>query len=215
MKKIRILIADDHGMIRQGLRAVIEARREWEICGEAADGRAAVELAAKLKPDVCIMDVTMPELNGIEATRQIIARNPTTAVLIQTMHDSDTLAQEILSAGARGYLLKQDAPELLPRAIEAVSTGRAFFTPRVADLIMRNFGDKSATPAQPQSRLTPRERELVQILAEGKSNKEAAAALGISVATVETHRKNVMSKLQLRSPADLVRYAIRNNFIQP
>jgi DNA-binding NarL/FixJ family response regulator len=214
MKKTRIFVADDHGLIREGLRAVISANREWELCGEAADGRTAVELAAKLKPDICVLDVTMPELNGIEATRQIVARHPATAVLILTMHDSESLAQEILAAGARGYLLKNDAPELLPRAIESLALGRAFFTPRVADLVLRNFGDKSAAPAQPQSRLTPRERELVQLLAEGKSNKEAAAALGISVATVETHRKNVMSKLQLHSPADLVRYAIRNNLAQ-
>jgi DNA-binding NarL/FixJ family response regulator len=212
MKKLRILIADDHGMIRQGIRAVIATRRDWELVGEAADGRAAVALAAKLQPDVCVLDVTMPELNGIEAARQIVAQRPQTAVLIQTMHDSESLAQEILSTGARGYLLKNDAPELLPQAIEAVAAGRAFFTPRVTDMVMRNLGGKTAAP---QSRLTPRERELVHLLAEGKSNKEAAAVLGISVATVETHRKNVMSKLELRSSADLVRYAIRNGLIEP
>ncbi|MFO1488256.1 MAG: response regulator transcription factor [Verrucomicrobiota bacterium] len=215
MKKIRILIADDHGMIREGLRAVIAAHRDWECVGEAPNGRVAVELAAKLKPDVCIMDVTMPELNGLEAARQIVARRPETAVLVQTMHDSESLAQEILAAGARGYLLKNDAPELLAQAIESVAAGRAFFTPRVAEMVLRNFGGKSEPGAPPEGRLTPRERELVQLLAEGKSNKEAADVLGISVNTVETHRKNVMSKLQLRSAADLVRYAIRNGLTHP
>lgn len=213
-KKLRILIADDHGMIRQGLGAVIAARNDWELCGEAANGRNAVELAAKLKPDICVLDVTMPELNGIEATRQIVAQRPATAVLIQTMHDSEALAQEILAAGARGYLLKSDAPELLPQAIDALAAGRAFFTPRVSEMMLRNFAGPAPAPARPQCRLTPRERELVQLLAEGKSNKESAELLGISVGTVETHRKNVMSKLHLRSPADLVRYAIRNGLTE-
>ena len=214
MKKTRILIADDHGMIRQGLRAVIASRPDWELCGEAADGRLAVELALKLRPDLCILDVTMPALNGIEATRQIIAHCPGAAILIQTMHDSETLTQELLAAGARGCLLKNDAPELLPQAIDALLAGRAFFTPRVSEIILRNLGGQAGAP-QPQSRLTPRERELVQLLAEGKSNKAAADTLGISVSTVETHRKNVMSKLSLQSPADLVRYAIRNGLISP
>ncbi len=216
MKTIRILIADDHGMIRQGLRAAIAARREWEVCGEAENGRVAVELAKELRPDIVILDLTMPELNGLDATRKILAALPRTQVLIQTMHDSEALAQEVLAAGARGYLLKNDAPELLPQAIEALAAGRTFFTPKVSELVMRTLNDPSAVPAAaPRSRLTPRERELVQLLAEGKSNKEAADTLGITLNTVETHRKNVMSKLQLRSASDLVRYAIRNNLAQP
>lgn len=216
MKKLRILIADDHGMIRQGLRAVIAARREWELCGEAEDGRVAVELAKELRPDIVILDLTMPELNGLDTTRKILAALPRTQVLIQTMHDSEALAQEVLSAGARGYLLKNDAPELLPQAIEALAAGRTFFTPKVSELVMRTLNDPTAVPSDaPRSRLTPRERELVQLLAEGKSNKEAADTLGITLNTVETHRKNVMSKLRLRSASDLVRYAIRNNLAQP
>ncbi len=216
MKKLRILIADDHGMIRQGLRAVIEARKGWELCAEATNGRQAVELARQLRPDLVVLDLTMPETNGLDATRKIRETLPRTQVLILTMHDSEALAQEVLAAGARGYVLKNDAPELLPQAIEALAGGRMFFTPTVAELVMQNFMNPGAASGEaPRSRLTPREREIVQLLAEGKSNKETADALGISLNTVETHRKNVMSKLHLRSASDLVRYAIRNNLIQP
>jgi len=218
MKKLRILIADDHGMIRQGLRAVIAERRNWELCGEAGNGRQAVELARELRPELVVMDLTMPELNGLDATRKIREALPRAQVLILTMHDSETLAQEVLAAGARGYLLKNDAPELLPKAIEALASGRTFFTPKVSDLVMETLLDPSAAASRaegPRSRLTPRERELVQLLAEGKSNKEAAESLGISLNTVETHRKNVMSKLRLRSATDLVRYAIRNKLVEP
>jgi DNA-binding NarL/FixJ family response regulator len=215
MKKLRLLIADDHGMVRRGLRAVIEARREWEVCGEAENGRQAVELAKQLRPDVVVLDLTMPELNGLDAARRIRAALPGTQVLIQTMHDSEALAQEVLAAGARGYLLKNDAPEMLAQAIEALAVGRTFFTPKVSDLVMSGLAKPGSSPDAPRSRLTPRERELVQLLAEGKSNKEAADALGISLNTVETHRKNVMSKLRLRSAPDLVRYAIRNKLVEP
>jgi DNA-binding NarL/FixJ family response regulator len=215
MKKLRLLIADDHGMIRRGVRAAIEARREWEICGEAENGRQAVELAKQLRPDVVVLDLTMPELNGLDAARKIRAALPNTQVLIQTMHDSETLAQEVLAAGARGYLLKNDAPELLPQAIDALAAGRTFFSAKVSELVMSGLAKSGPTSEAPGSRLTPRERELVQLLASGKSNKQAADALGISLNTVETHRKNVMSKLDLRSASDLVRYAIRNKLVEP
>jgi DNA-binding NarL/FixJ family response regulator len=215
MKKLRLLIADDHGMVRRGLRAAIEARREWEVCGEAENGRQAVELAKQLRPDLVVLDLTMPELNGLDAARKIRAALPATQVLIQTMHDSEALAQEVLAAGARGYLLKNDAPEMLAQAIEALAAGSTFFTPKVSDLVMSSLARPGSNPEPPRSRLTPRERELVQLLAEGKSNKEAADALGISLNTVETHRKNVMSKLRLRSAPDLVRYAIRNKLVEP
>lgn len=216
MKKLRLLIADDHGMIRQGLKSLIETRKDWELCAEAENGRKAVELARQCQPDVAVLDITMPELNGLDATRQIRAALPATHVLILTMHDSDSLAREVLEAGARGYLLKNDAPELLPQAIEALAAGRAFFTSRISDFLFGSLAQpasaKSTEP--PRSRLTPREREIVQLLAEGKSNKETADALGISLNTVETHRKNVMSKLRLRSASDLVRYAIRNKLVE-
>jgi DNA-binding NarL/FixJ family response regulator len=215
MKKLRLLIADDHGMVRRGLRAAIEAHPGWEICGEAENGRQAVELAGQLRPDLVVLDLAMPELNGLDAARKIRATLPNAQVLIQTMHESEALAQEVLAAGARGYLLKNDAPEMLVQAIEALAAGRTFFTSKVSDLVMTGLAKHSSTPDPPRSRLTPRERELVQLLAEGKSNKEAADALGISLNTVETHRKNVMSKLRLRSTSDLVRYAIRNKLIEP
>jgi DNA-binding NarL/FixJ family response regulator len=162
-----------------------------------------------------VLDLTMPELNGLDAARKIRAALPETQVLIQTMHDSEALAQEVLAAGARGYLLKNDAPEMLTQAVEALAAGRTFFTPNVSDLVMTSLARPGSNPEAPRSRLTPRERELVQLLAEGKSNKEAADTLGISLNTVETHRKNVMSKLRLRSAPDLVRYAIRNKLVEP
>lgn len=214
MKKLRILVADDHALIRQGLRAVISARNDWELCGEACDGRQAVELALSLRPDIVVMDLTMPLLNGLDAARRIRAELPRTQVLILTMHQSETLTEEALAAGARGYLFKNDAPDLLPQAIEALRMGRGFFTPKVTDVVMDSLTG-SRTAGTPRPRLTPRERELVQLLAEGKSNKEAADALGISPNTVETHRRNVMSKLKLRSASELVRYAVRNNIVEP
>jgi DNA-binding NarL/FixJ family response regulator len=200
-------------MIRQGLRAVIAAQPGWELVGEAGDGRQALELARQLQPDIVVLDVTMPELNGLDATRRICAAHPAARILILTMHDSETLAKEVLAAGARGYLLKSDAPDLLPKAIAALMAGQTYFTPRISELVAQGFLNPEAEA--PRSRLTPRERELVQLLAEGKSNKEAALALGISLNTVETHRKNVMSKLRLGSVSDLVHYAIRNNLVVP
>lgn len=197
---------------------MIEARSDWKVCGEAQHGREAVELATRLKPDVAVLDITMPELNGLDATRHIRARSPQTQILILTMHDSEALATEVLEAGARGYLLKNDAPELLPRAIEALSEGGVFFTSMVADLMGGGLGTTTVTNASNTtagSRLSPREREIVQLLAEGKSNKETADRLGITLATVETHRKRIQSKLNIHSLAELVRYAIRNNLTQP
>ncbi len=218
MSRLRIIIADDHGLIRQGVKAVIESQRAWQLCGEADNGRAAVELVRKHKPDIAVLDITMPELNGLDVTRQLKTVSPKTKVLILTMHDSEALADEVLQAGARGYLLKSDAAELLPKAIETLAAGKNFLTPKIAR--PSNGGGKSMTakPADetiPRFRLTPRERQIVQLLAEGKANKEVAHGLAISLDTVETHRKNILNKLCLRSTADLVRYAIRNNLIQP
>lgn len=218
MDKVRILIADDHGLVRKGLRAVLQSRPDWNVCGEAENGRQAIELAEKLKPTLVVMDIMMPELNGLEAARKILSSLPQTLVLVQTMHDSEVLAREALAAGARGYLHKHDPPEILVKAIEAMVEGRTYFTPRISQLVQAKYSagvTEVGAPVETRGRLTPRERELVQLLAEGKSNKESAALLGISLNTVETHRKNVMSKLKLQSSPDLVRYAIRNHLIEP
>lgn len=214
MKKIQIIIADDHSMIRQGIKAMIESHPGWLLCGETDNGRTLIELARKLKPDIAVLDITMPGLNGLDTTRLLKVQSPKTRVLILTMHDSEALADEVLKAGAQGYLLKSDAAELLPKAIEAVAAGQSFLTRKMAS----RQGPQSLATAKADEnyrfRLTPRERQIVQLLAEGKTNKETADTLGITLGTAETHRKNILGKLQLHCTADLVRYAIRNNLIQ-
>jgi DNA-binding NarL/FixJ family response regulator len=186
------------------------------VCGEAANGREAVDRARELKPDIAILDITMPELNGLEAARRVLRVAPRTQVLILTMHDSDELVQEVLATGARGYVLKSDAGRDLVAAVEALAEGRPFFTPRVADLVLSGYlRGSTSTPRRelPGRRLTGREREVLQLLAEGRTNKEVAALLAISVKTVETHRANIMRKLNLHSISELVHYAIRNRLI--
>lgn len=213
----RILVADDHEVVRRGLCALLQAQLDWEICGEAADGREALEKTQKLKPDVVILDIGMPSLNGLEATRQILKLNPQTKILILTLHDSDQVVREVLNAGARGFLLKSDAARDLVAAVEALRRDKTYFTSKVAAMVLEGFlknGTPSAVPAPPtRGRLTPREREIVQLLAEGKSTKEVAVALGLSVKTAETHRSNIMRKLELHSVSDLVLYAVRNNIV--
>ncbi|HEY2952929.1 MAG TPA: response regulator transcription factor [Verrucomicrobiae bacterium] len=215
MKTLRILLVDDHEMVRQGLKAVLEAHGVWEVCGEATTGRQAVALARELRPQIVVMDVTMPELSGLEATRQIRAALPRTEVLILTMHDSEQLVREVLAAGARGYLLKSDAGHALVSAVEALAQHKPFFTSKVAELVLGGFlNPQEPDEAEVSDRLTPREREIVQLLAEGKTNKEVADVLGISVKTAETHRTNIMRKLKVRSMSELVRYAIRNKIVE-
>lgn len=213
---MQILIADDHELVRKGLRTVLEKQPGWEVCGEAVNGRQAVELAKELRPDVVVMDVTMPELNGLEATRQICKALPKAEVLILTMHESEQMVNEVLAAGARGYILKADTSRLLVLAIESLSRHDPFFTGKVSKVMLNGFLKPGAS-ATGQDKvlvgLTAREREIVQLLAEGRSNKEVAVALGISVKTVDAHRANVMHKLNLHSVTDLVRYAIRNQII--
>jgi len=212
----RILVADDHEVVRRGLQALLEAQPGWEVSGEAVDGREAVEKAKQLKPDVVIMDISMPVLNGLEATRQILKVNPHARVLILTMHESDQIVREVLDAGARGYILKSDAGRDLVGAVEALRRYNSFFTSKVAEMVLDGYravvaeDDKLA-----HDRLTPREREVLQLLAEGKSSKEVAAQLSLSISTAETHRANIMRKLDLHSISDLVRYAVRNNIIEP
>ena len=213
MKKLRILVVDDHQVVRKGVASVLSRRPEWEICGEASTGREALEACARLKPDVIVMDISMPDMNGLEATREIHKRNPNAEILVLSMHDSEQMVREVLAAGARGYVIKSSASDELVAAVTALAEHRPFFTSRIAETVLRGYleGEPASGAA---GELSPREREVVQLAAEGKSNKEIAAALHITVKTVETHRAHIMRKLGLHSVADLVRYAIRNRIIE-
>ena len=216
MKTIRILIADDHALVRRGARALLHSRRGWRVVGEAANGREAVEKARGLKPDVAIVDIGMPELDGVEVARQMRETVPDTKVLVLTMHESDQMVRRALEAGALGYLLKSDLTECLPRAMEAVSKGKRFLTPKVSEIVLEGFlkaGGQLQQEGRAGPRVTPRELEIIRLLAEGKVNKEVSALLGITVRTVETHRAKIMLKLGLHSIADLIHYAIRNGIV--
>jgi DNA-binding NarL/FixJ family response regulator len=213
MKLLRILIADDHTVVRAGLRALLESRAGWEVCAEASDGREAVEKAGKHKPDVAILDIGMPLLNGVEAARRIRKISSESEILILTMHESDDLVQQVVEAGARGYILKDEADRVLLSAVDAVRQHKPYFSTRVSLAAQASDGDSGDSSRPPRSRLTPREREILQLLAEGKSNKDVANLLGISVNTAEAHRANIMLKLDLHSLAELVVYAIRNKII--
>ena len=218
MKKTRILLVDDHHVVRRGVAGVIEdARPEWEVCGEASTGREAVAAAASLKPDVVVMDISMPDMNGLEATREILKNNPGTEVLILSVHESDQIVHDVLAAGARGYILKQDAGTDLIAALEAVRLHRLFFTARVSEVVLSGYLGRAAAgtlPDAPFSRLSPREIQIVQLVAESKSNKEVSNILHLSVKTVESHRAHIMEKLGIHSVTELVRYAIRNNIVE-
>jgi DNA-binding NarL/FixJ family response regulator len=216
--KLRILLADDHEIVRRGLCALLQKHEGWEICGEASDGREAVEMAKQLKPDVVIVDIGMPHLNGLDTTRQLLQYDPNFKVIVLTITDSDQVIREALDAGARGFVLKSDAARDLVSAVEALQSKRMFFTPRVNDLVLAGFLEKGHAISRNQPpdlpTLTAREREVTQLLAEGKSSKEVASLLNLSTKTVETHRSNIMRKLSLHSIRDLVVYAIKNNIIQ-
>jgi len=216
---LRILLADDHDLTRSGLRYLLEKQSGWTVCGEASNGRLAVEMSDKLRPDVAILDMSMPELNGLEATRQILQRQPSTKILIYTMHETERIIVDVLEAGARGVVLKSDAGDNMVAAVESVVKGRRFFTSRVAETVVEAYFLKrqttGGTEVGSQCVLTAREREVVQLLAEGKSNKEVADRLDISTRTAEGHRSEIMKKLKLGSLAELVRYAIRNGIVQP
>jgi DNA-binding NarL/FixJ family response regulator len=214
--QLRILIADDHEVVRKGIRSIIESHPGWEVCGEASDGRKAVEKTDELNPHVVIIDIGMPSLNGLEATRQILKNRPATKVLVLSVYESEQLVEQVLDAGALGYVLKSDASRDLVQAIEELQRNHTFFTSKVGQLVLETFlgrrpQDRTKKTAGP---LTSREREVVQLLAEGKSSKEVAVALNLSVKTAETHRANIMRKLDVHSISELVLYAVRNNIVQ-
>jgi len=211
---LRILVADDHHVVRAGLRTLLETKSGWRVCAEAANGREAVEKARELKPDVAVLDIGMPLLNGIEATRQIRKASPETEVLILTMHDSEVMIQGVLEAGARGYILKDDADRNLLAAVEALRRHKPYLSSRISAAAPKTALPSGDSSGSTRRRLTPREREVLQLLAEGKGNKEIAEFLRISVKTAETHRANIMLKLNFHSITELVRYAVRNHIIQ-
>jgi len=217
MRRLRVLIADDHDVVRAGVRSLLAKDLDCDICAEAATGRQAVSLAQQLKPDVVILDITMPELNGLEVCRQIVKLIPSIQVVILSVHESEELVREILEAGARGYILKSDAGRELSAALRAFRQRELFFTSKVAKIALKAYVKSDSTSAGLSSLdpLTAREREVLQLLAEGKSNKEVAQKLEISVHTMETHRAHLMHKLGLHSITELVHYAIRNGIIKP
>ncbi|HJY86214.1 MAG TPA: response regulator transcription factor [Candidatus Acidoferrales bacterium] len=218
MTALRILVADDHEVVRRGLRAILEGQPGFDVVGEVGDGWEAVEKTRQLKPDVVIMDISMPNLNGLDATRRIRKEMPEATVLVLTMHDSEQVVREVLDAGARGYLLKSDAGRDLVAALYALRKRGTFFTSKVATMVLEGYLRRPSRvaehPPAPPGSLTQREREIVQLLGEGKTTKESAAILGMSVKTAETHRANIMRKLNLHSFSELVRYAIRNKIIE-
>jgi DNA-binding NarL/FixJ family response regulator len=215
---LRILIADDHSLMRRGLRTLLETHPGWTVCAESSTGRDAVAKAEELRPDIAIVDVSMPELNGIDAGRRILKVSPGTEVLILSVHYTDQLASEILKAGINGYIVKSDPDRDLVAAVEAVSDHRPFFTPCATESMLHGLNEEAAISADgtnlQRGRLTSREREIIQLISEGKSTKEISADLGISAKTAETHRGNIMRKLEVHSVTEVVRYAIRNQIAE-
>jgi DNA-binding NarL/FixJ family response regulator len=216
LNNLRILIADDHEVVRRGLTTLLSSPPGWVVCAEAKDGRDAIALAGQHRPDIVVMDIVMPGLNGLEATRKIRKMLPKTEVVILSLHYSDQLVREVVDAGARAYVLKSDASRDLLNAVEALANRRSFFTSGASEVLIDGFCNPPATqvPLKRKS-LSAREREIVQLLAEGKSSKEVGVALGISIKTAETHRSNIMRKLEMHSVSELVRYAVKSHMIEP
>lgn len=216
MSRVRLLLADDHTMVRQGLRKLLEERVDWEVVAEASDGREAIKLAEQHRPDVAILDVAMPLLNGIEATRQITKRVPSTRVLVLSMHADEVYVTQVLRAGATGYLLKDSADADLMEAVAAVAQGKSFFSPAIARVMLddyvRQLADKGIVDRFDS--LSEREREIFQLIAEGKTNKEIAGLLGVSPSTIETHRGHILEKLDCHNAAEIVLYAVRRGVIR-
>jgi DNA-binding NarL/FixJ family response regulator len=218
VNSLRILVADDHEVVRRGLKTLLSSKPDWVICAEAANGREAVALAGQHHPDIVIMDIAMPGLNGLEATRQIRKILPGTEVLVLSFHYSDQLVREVVDAGAQAYVLKSDVTRDFLDAVEALAQRRSYFTSGAAQLLIDGFCNPASTSPQSalmRTTLSAREREVVQLLAEGKTSKEVAVTLGISVKTAETHRSNIMRKLEVHSVSELVRYAVKNHMIEP
>jgi DNA-binding NarL/FixJ family response regulator len=215
MKRIRILIADDHGIVRTGLRLQLERNEAFEVIGEAADGRQAVRMAQELTPDVVIMDIAMPSLNGIQAAAEIVKSQPQTGIVMLSMHSDETYITRTLAAGAKGYLLKDNAEVDLYRAVQVVAQGKPFFSPAIANTLLEDYMHQMQQRGLHDSYdlLTDREKEILQLLAEGKSNKDVAVMLNLSTNTVETHRTRIMQKLDLHSAAEIVLYAVRKRII--
>lgn len=213
----RILIADDHHVIRLGLRHLLGKQEGWKICGEAVNGRQAVEMALEMNPNVVILDLNMPEINGADAARQIHTQLPDTAILIYTMDETEQVVHDVLTAGARGIVLKSDVHSQIVAAVEALACGKPYFTSGVAETLLRVYlsrSQRTADPALLESILSAREREVIQLLAEGKSNKEVASELGISTRTAEAHRAEIMRKIQVNSLAGIIRYAVRIGIVE-
>jgi len=215
MKRIRVLIADDHGIVRKGLKLQLEQNGNFEVVGEACEGREAVRMAEELSPDVVIMDVAMPNLNGIQATTQLIKKNPQIGVIVLSMHSDETYLTRALAAGAKGYLLKENADVDLDDAVISVARGKPFFSPAIANTLLEDYMRQLQQRGLHDSYdlLTDREKEILQLLAEGKSNKDIATALNLSPNTVETHRTRIMQKLDLHSVAEIILYAVRKRII--
>jgi DNA-binding NarL/FixJ family response regulator len=217
VRNLRLVVADDHPLMRRGICDLLETEPGWEVVAEASNGREAVEAVAKAKPDVLVIDLAMPELNGLTATREILRFFPKVEVVLLTMHNTDQAVREVLESGARGYVLKSDAEQDLIAAVKAVSLGKPFFTGNVTEVVLKGYLSRSPGTEQAEAlpELTTRERQVVQLLVEGKGNKDVAVAMRVSVKTVEAHRSNINRKLSLRSTSDLVRYALRNGIVMP
>jgi DNA-binding NarL/FixJ family response regulator len=222
VKPYRVLVADDHAVVRHGLRVLLEAQPGVQVCGEASTGLEAIDCVKKGKPDLLVLDLTMPDMNGLEVMRAIRGESPSTEVLVLTMHFSEELAREMLRCGALGYVLKSDVDTELLAALDHVRHHQPFFTSRLAISMAQNYvrkssdpGDSGADGVPPNSPLTPREIEVVKLLAEGKSNKEVASTLGVSTRTAESHRNHIMDKMNFASFSELVRFAVRNKLIEP
>jgi DNA-binding NarL/FixJ family response regulator len=215
--KLRLVVADDHALMRRGICDLLESEPGWEVVAQAANGREAVDAVAKTRPDVLVIDLAMPELNGLTAAREILRSFPKVEIVLLTMHNTDQTIREVLECGARGYVLKSDAEQDLIVAVKAVAQGKPFFTPSVAEVVLKGYLRHNARPetAERLQELTTREREVVQLLAEGKGNKDVAVAMRVSVKTVEAHRSNINRKLSIRSTSELVRYAVRNAIVAP